>query len=154
MIPFTVGDDITVTSPGGVGGFLDMEAVIDFNALLSNSTNLGIDFGLDFLVGEFGLRLPILGSRSIGPLFRDHIDVADTSFEVFDKDFTLDCFNQQTASFRAQVVPEPSTLVLVSLALLLLPYYNWRRWRQTAVRNWSRDQALDMQKRIDSLDAY
>lgn len=44
-----------------IGDFLEIEVFIDFDVLFSNFISLGIDFGLDFMVGEFGLELFLIG---------------------------------------------------------------------------------------------
>ncbi len=110
-IPFNIGDDIAVTMPSKVGKFLDIDAVIDFNALFSNNTTLGLDFDLDVLVGKFGLNIPILGKKSVGPLFEKSIDILAPSYEVFDKTFRLDGFNSQQVSFQVETVPEPTSIL-------------------------------------------
>lgn len=44
-----------------IGDFLEIEVFIDFDVLFSNFISLGIDFGLDFMVWEFGLELFLIG---------------------------------------------------------------------------------------------
>lgn len=109
-IPFNVGDNITLTFPDTVGKFLDIDALIDFNALFSNSTNLGLDLGLDLLAGQFGLEIPIIPDFSV-TLFEDSVDIVDTSFEVYDRTFNLAGFNQQQVSFQVEAVPEPTSVM-------------------------------------------
>jgi Ca2+-binding RTX toxin-like protein len=103
-IPFNVGQDIQVTIPKNVGQSLDLNAAIDVNALFRNKTSLGIDFNLDFLVGQLGLTLPFIDDVSIGPLFEDSVELFDTSFEVFDDAFNLGGFNQENVSFQVGVI--------------------------------------------------
>ncbi|MDJ0516110.1 MAG: hypothetical protein QNJ74_07550 [Trichodesmium sp. MO_231.B1] len=73
IINFNIGDEISLIMPDNVGDFLEIEVFIDFHALFSNSTSLGIDFGLDFVAGEFGLELPIIGNQNLGSLFEDFL---------------------------------------------------------------------------------
>ncbi|MDY7014731.1 MAG: PEP-CTERM sorting domain-containing protein [Cyanobacteriota bacterium] len=110
QIPFKIGEDIAIAMPDNVGEFLDIDASIDFNALFSNTTSLGLDWFLDVLAGEFDLELPLLPDFSAGPLFQDRIELVDTSFEVFDKTFDLAGFNQEQIAFQVETetVPEPA----------------------------------------------
>ncbi len=112
-VPFNIGEDIAITTPNQVGNFLDIDAVIDFDALFQNTTRLGFDFDLDVLVGKFGLNIPFLGNQSVGPLFEKSIDLFDPSFQVFDDTFKLGGFNSQQVSFQVEVetVPEPSAIL-------------------------------------------
>ena len=82
-------------------------------ALFQNTTRLGFDFDLDVLVGKFGLNIPFLGNKSVGPLFEKSIDLFDPSFQVFDDTFKLGGFNSQHVSFQVEVetVPEPSAIL-------------------------------------------
>ncbi|MEM1171591.1 MAG: PEP-CTERM sorting domain-containing protein [Cyanobacteria bacterium P01_H01_bin.35] len=100
MIDFNIGDEISLIMPDNVGDFLEIEAFIDFNALFSNSTSLGIDFSLDFLAGELGLELPVIGNQNIAPLFQESIDIYETAFELFNNTFELGGFNQETVNFQ------------------------------------------------------
>ncbi|MGD1713267.1 PEP-CTERM sorting domain-containing protein [Dapis sp. BLCC M172] len=92
--------------PDNVGDFLEIEAFIDFNALFSNSTSLGIDFSLDFLAGEFALELPIVGNQNLGPLVEESIGIYDTAFELFNNTFQLGGFNQEKVNFQIETVAE------------------------------------------------
>jgi hypothetical protein len=103
-IPFNVGDDIEITVPNNVGQSLDVAASIDFNALFSNETSLGLDFDLDIRAGEFGVKVPIFDDISVGPLFEESVDLFETSVEVFDNTFNLGGFNQQEISFQVDIV--------------------------------------------------
>ncbi|MGD1702052.1 hypothetical protein [Dapis sp. BLCC M229] len=93
IINFNIGDEISLIMPDNVGDFLEIEVFIDFHALFSNSTSLGIDFGLDFVAGEFGLELPIIGNQNLGYLFEESIGIYETAVEVFHNTFQLDGFN-------------------------------------------------------------
>ncbi|MGD1804607.1 PEP-CTERM sorting domain-containing protein [Dapis sp. BLCC M126] len=106
MIDFNIGDEISLIMPDNVGDFLEIEAFIDFNALFRNSTSLGIDFGLDFLAGEFGLELPIIGNQNLGPLFEESIGIYETAFELFNNTFQLGGFNQEKVNFQIETVAE------------------------------------------------
>ena len=106
IINFNIGDEISLTMPDNIGDFLEVEAFIDFNALFSNSTSLGIDFGLDFMAGEFGLELPLVGDQNLGPLFEESIGIYETAFELFDNTFQLGGFNQEKVNFQIGTVPE------------------------------------------------
>ena len=86
--------------PDNIGDSLEIEASIDFDALFSNSTSLGIDFGLDFMAGEFGLELPLIGEQNIGPMFEESISIYETAFELFNNTFQLGGFNQETVNFE------------------------------------------------------
>ncbi|MDY6784581.1 MAG: PEP-CTERM sorting domain-containing protein [Cyanobacteriota bacterium] len=108
QIPFNIGEDIAIAMPDNVGEFLDIDASIDFNALFSNTTSLGLDWFLDVLVGEFDLQLPLLPDFSAGPLFEERIELVDTSFEVFDTTFNLAGFNQEQIAFQVGAVSEPT----------------------------------------------
>ena len=74
--------------------------------LFTNSTNLEIDFGLDFIAGEFGLELPLVGEKNLGPLFEKSIGIYETNFELFDNTFQLGGFNQEKVNFKIGTVPE------------------------------------------------
>ncbi|NEQ36605.1 MAG: PEP-CTERM sorting domain-containing protein [Okeania sp. SIO3I5] len=106
MIDFNIGDEISFIVPDNVEDFLEIEAFIDFNALFSNSTSLGINFGLDFMAGEFGLELPIIGNQNLGPLFEESIDIYETAFELFNNTFELGGFNQEKVDFQIATVAE------------------------------------------------
>ncbi len=106
VINFNVGDEISILMPDNVGDFLGIEAFIDFNALFSNSTSLGINFGLDFMAGEFGLELPVIGNQNIGYLFEESIDLYETAVELFNNTFELGGFNQETVNFQIATVGE------------------------------------------------
>ncbi len=105
-IPFNVGEDIEITVPNNIGESLDVEATINFEALFSNETSLGLNFALDFLVAEFGLELPFIPDFSVGPLFEESLELFDTSFEVFDNTFNLGGFNQQEISFQVDIAED------------------------------------------------
>ena len=100
IINFNIGDEISLTMPDNIGDSLEIEASIDFDALFSNSTSLGIDFGLDFMAGEFGLELPLIGEQNIGPMFEESISIYETAFELFNNTFQLGGFNQETVNFE------------------------------------------------------
>lgn len=100
IINFNIGDEISLTMPDNIGDSLEIEASIDFDALFSNSTSLGIDFGLDFMAGEFGLELPLIGEKNIGPMFEESISIYETAFELFNNTFQLGGFNQETVNFE------------------------------------------------------
>lgn len=117
IIPFNIGDEISLIMPENVGDFLDLEALIDFNALFSNTTKLGIDFGLDVMAGEFGLELPFMGNQKVGPLFEESVGLYDTAFEVFDETFKLGGFNQEKVGFQVGTIA-PSLNVTSKLSLL------------------------------------
>lgn len=61
IINFNIGDEIFLIMFDNIGDFLEIEVFIDFDVLFSNFISLGIDFGLDFMVGEFGLELFLIG---------------------------------------------------------------------------------------------
>ena len=106
IINFNIGEEISLVMPDNVGDFLEFEALIDFNALFRNSTRLGIDFGLDFMGGEFGLELPIVGNQNFGPLFAESIGIYETDLELFDNTFKLGGFNQETVNFQVETMAE------------------------------------------------
>lgn len=106
IINFNIGDEISLIMPDNIGNSLEVEAFIDFNALFTNSTNLEIDFGLDFIAGEFGLELPLVGEKNLGPLFEKSIGIYETNFELFDNTFQLGGFNQEKVNFKIGTVPE------------------------------------------------
>ncbi|MEQ9672514.1 PEP-CTERM sorting domain-containing protein [Coleofasciculus sp. G2-EDA-02] len=118
-IPFNIGEDIAITMPSNAGKFLDINAFVDFNALFNNTTSLGLDLGLDALIGEFDLELPVLPDISVEPLFEESVDIFDTSFEVYNNTFNLAGFNQEQISFQVETVPEPTSLLgLLSFGVL------------------------------------
>lgn len=117
IIPFNVGDEISLIMPDNVGEFLELEAFIDFNALFSNTTKLGIDFGIDLMAGEFGLELPFIGSQNVGPLFEENVGLYDTTFEIFEKTFILGGFNQEKVGFQVGTMT-PSVDVASTFSLL------------------------------------
>ncbi|MGK7921485.1 MAG: PEP-CTERM sorting domain-containing protein [Trichodesmium sp.] len=106
IINFNIGEQISLVMPDNVGDFLEFEALIDFNALFRNYTSLGIDFGLDFMAGEFGLELPIIGNQNFGPLFAESLGLYDTDFELFNKTFKLGGFNQEIVNFQIETTAE------------------------------------------------
>ena len=103
-IPFNVGEAIELTIPDNVGPSLDMEVAIDFSALFSNETALGLDFNLDFLLGDFNFEANFLPDFSAGPLLQDSVDVFDTAIEVFSNTFSLGGFNQEQIGFTLDVM--------------------------------------------------
>ncbi len=108
--------------PDNVGDFLEIEAFIDFNALFSNSTSLGINFGLDFIAGEFCLESPIIGNQNLGPLFEESIGIYDTAFELFNNTFQLGGFNQEIVNFQIETMAESlKTQPQISLLSASLP---------------------------------
>lgn len=121
IINFNIGEEISLVMPDHVGDFLEFEAFIDFNGLFRNSTSLGIDFGLDFMAGEFGLELPIIGNQNFGPLFAESLGIYETAFELFDNTFKLGGFNQETINFqvgtRAEVAENEPQISLLSAVL-------------------------------------
>ncbi|NEQ61801.1 MAG: calcium-binding protein [Moorea sp. SIO4A1] len=111
-IPFNVGEEIAITVPNNVGESLDINALIDVDALFSNDTDLGLDFNLDFLVGEVELELPIIPDLSFGPLFEDSVGIFDTSFDIFENTFDLGGFNQEEINFQVEVMP--NTIIVIN----------------------------------------
>lgn len=109
-IPFNVGEDITLTMPDNVGESLDINAVIDFNALFSNSTSLGLDFGVNLTAGQFELELPIIRDFSV-TLFEDSVELFDTSFGIYNNTFNLGGFNQQQISFQVDTLSEQCPVI-------------------------------------------
>ena len=118
-IPFNIGEDIAIAMPGNVGESLNIDAFIDFDALFNNTTNLGLDFDLETLVGEFDLQLPIISDISVGPIFEDSVDIFDTSFEVYNNTFNLAGFNQEQISFQVEAEPVPEPLTILGSATAL-----------------------------------
>ncbi len=106
-INFNVGDEISLLMPENVGESLNVEAFIDFNALFSNTTRLGIDLSLDFLSEELGWELPIIGNQNLSPLFEESVWIYDTTFNLFDETFQLGGFNQERVSFQVGTLPAP-----------------------------------------------
>ncbi|MGB3511376.1 MAG: PEP-CTERM sorting domain-containing protein [Microcoleaceae cyanobacterium] len=117
IINFNIGDDISLMMPENMGEFLEVEAFIDFNALFNNTTQLGIDFGIDVMAGEFCLELPFLGSPNVGPLFEESVGLYDTAFDIFDETFKLGGFNQEKVNFQIANI-EPSLNVASTFGLL------------------------------------
>jgi len=102
-IPFNVGDNITFTMPTDVDGPLDINAVLNLNALFSNTTSLELDIVLEVLAGKFGLDIPFLGNQSVGPLYEDSVNLFSPSFDLYNNTFNLAGFNQQSFSFQVPV---------------------------------------------------
>jgi Ca2+-binding RTX toxin-like protein len=105
-IPFIVGDEIEVTVPSNVGSSLDIDAVIDVNALFSNQTDLEVDPNLDILVGEFTVQGPFGFNETFGPVFEQSFNLDATTIEVFDDTFNLGGFNQEEISFQVEVIDQ------------------------------------------------
>ena len=104
IINFNIGEEISLVMPENIGELLEVEAFIDFNALFSNNTKLGIDFGMDVIAGEFGLELPVIGNQNVGPLFEETLNFYHTAFDLFDNTFKLGGFNQEKLGFQVETI--------------------------------------------------
>lgn len=103
IVSFNVGDDVTITVPNNVSGPLDINALVNLTALFSNTTSLGLNVGIEVLAGKFGLDIPFIGSRSIGPLFQDRFDLFNPAFKLYNNKFNLAGFNQQSLAFQIPI---------------------------------------------------
>jgi hypothetical protein len=126
-IPFTVGQDVSITIPEDVGSSLDIDAVFDLNALFRNQTGLSYGLGFDTILGR--IKGPL--GLNLGPLFQDKRQLVSLpGFNVYDKTFKLEGFNQQEINFKVntQSIPEPnSTTALFGMSLVSFKFMSRRK---------------------------
>jgi hypothetical protein len=126
-IPFTLGQDVSITIPDDVGSSLDIDAVFDLNALFRNQTGLSYGLGFDIILGR--IRGPL--GLSLGPLFQDERELVSLpGFNVYDEAFELEGFNEQRISFEVstQSIPEPnSAAALFGISLVSLRFMPRRK---------------------------
>lgn len=128
-----LGESVDIVIPEGSGDTLDIAAIIDFDALFENTTELGWEFALDVLAGHFGIEIETGFNDEtfeVGPLIQESFNLGDAGFTLFDESFTLGGFSPQTVSFSVPIataaeisdpvtsVPEPGVLMGLFSSLL------------------------------------